>query len=117
MIVTLPAIAQDDDLPQETDPKVRDKVNAARIAYLTDQLALTPDEAEKFWPIYNEFLEKRKTLRKEYRQKKLNPDPKKSREENDNEPDEGTSKTFHEATCILTSVGCIVEHVSVCCNE
>lgn len=85
MIVTLPAIAQDDDLPQETDPKVRDKVNAARIAYLTDQLALTPDEAEKFWPIYNEFLEKRKTLRKEYRQKKLNPDPKKSREENDND--------------------------------
>lgn len=85
MILTLPVVAQDDDLPQETDPKVRDKVNAARVAYLTDQLGLTPGEAEKFWPVYNEFLEKRKSLHREYRHKKLNPDPKKSRDENDTE--------------------------------
>ena len=51
-LVAFSAAAQDDeDLPQQ-EPKVREKIEAARIAYITDQLALTPEEAEKFWPIY-----------------------------------------------------------------
>jgi len=28
---------------------------AYKIAYITEQLDLTPEEAEKFWPLYNEF--------------------------------------------------------------
>jgi len=28
---------------------------AYKIAYITQQLDLTPEEAEKFWPLYNEF--------------------------------------------------------------
>ena len=28
---------------------------AYKIAYITQQLDLSPEEAEKFWPIYNEF--------------------------------------------------------------
>jgi hypothetical protein len=32
-----------------------DRVNAYRIAFLTRRLNLTPQEAEKFWPVYNEF--------------------------------------------------------------
>ena len=28
---------------------------AYKIAYITQELDLTPEEAEKFWPIYNEF--------------------------------------------------------------
>lgn len=31
-----------------------DKVKAYKIAYITDKLDLTPEEAQKFWPIYNE---------------------------------------------------------------
>jgi len=82
VIITIPVFAQDDDLPQEADPKVRDKIRAAHVAYLTTELGLTPEEAEKFWPIYNEFLEKRKTLHREFRQKKQNPDPNKTEDQN-----------------------------------
>lgn len=31
----------------------KEKIRAYKIAYLTDQLDLTEQEAEKFWPIYN----------------------------------------------------------------
>ncbi|RAV99522.1 hypothetical protein [Pseudochryseolinea flava] len=84
LVIALPAFAQeDDDVPQNADPKVKDKIEAARIAYLTDQLGLTPAEAEKFWPVYREFAEKRLDLKKQYRQAKRNPNPNVSTEEND----------------------------------
>lgn len=38
-----------------------DKFKAKKIAYITDAINLTPVEAEKFWPVYNEF-EKKKFL-------------------------------------------------------
>lgn len=81
MLMVLPAFAQDDDLPAAQDPKVRDKIQAARVAYITDQLALTPEEAEKFWPIYREFSEKRKEIRQQMRDSKRNPDPNKTTEQ------------------------------------
>ena len=65
--MSIPAFAQDDELPQPQDQKVRDKIEAARIAYITDQLQLTPAEAEKFWPIYREFADKRREIRRELR--------------------------------------------------
>lgn len=34
------------------------KFKAKKIAYLTDAINLTPAEAEKFWPVYNEFDQK-----------------------------------------------------------
>lgn len=40
-----------------------DKLSAFRIAYITDELELTTDEAQKFWPIFNEWEEERKALR------------------------------------------------------
>ncbi len=83
LLMALPAWTQDDDLPQAQDPKVKDKINAARIAYITDQLGLTPEEAEKFWPIYREFSQNRVELKKQYRDMKKNPDPNKTAEQND----------------------------------
>lgn len=69
------AVAQDDDLPPSQDQKVRDKIEAARIAYITDQLQLTPGEAEKFWPIYREFAQKRRDIRVQLRNSAKNADP------------------------------------------
>jgi hypothetical protein len=83
LLMAVTAWAQDDDLPQAQDPKVRDKINAARIAYITDQLGLTPEEAEKFWPIYREFSQNRAQLKQQYREMKKNPDPNKTTEQND----------------------------------
>ena len=36
-----------------------EKIKAEKVAFLTTQLALTPAEAEKFWPIYNEMEQQR----------------------------------------------------------
>ena len=43
----------------------RDKMKAYKIAYITDQLNLSTQEAEKFWPIYNTHEERLTKLRKE----------------------------------------------------
>src|SRR5687767_237626 len=37
---------------QQNDPDLKDKIRAAEIAYLSKQLDLTPEEAQKFWPRY-----------------------------------------------------------------
>ena len=60
---------------------LKDKIRAAEIGYLSKQLELTPAEAEKFWPIYNEFTQKRTGLRQQYKDAERNinpnnPDPK-----------------------------------------
>jgi len=39
-----------------------DKVEALRIAFISQQLNLTPQEAQKFWPVYNQFRGDMKTL-------------------------------------------------------
>jgi len=80
-LMIIPAFAQDEEVPAAQDPKVREKIQAARIAYITDQLALTPAEAEKFWPIYHEFAERRKEIRQQLKDMKKNPDPNKTTEE------------------------------------
>ena len=43
----------------------REKVKALKVAYITEQLELTTDEAQKFWPIYNAFDENQAELRHE----------------------------------------------------
>lgn len=48
--------------------KVREKmekIKAMKVAFITNELALTPDESAKFWPLYNDFETKQKTLRRE----------------------------------------------------
>ena len=35
-----------------------EKIDALRIAYITDNLNLSPTEATEFWPVYNEFENK-----------------------------------------------------------
>lgn len=43
----------------------KDKIETMHIAYLSQRLNLTTTEAEKFWPIYNEFRTEQDKLRKE----------------------------------------------------
>lgn len=45
----------------------RDKVEALRIAFITEKLSLTPDQAQKFWPIYNQLNDEMKKLRQQYK--------------------------------------------------
>jgi Spy/CpxP family protein refolding chaperone len=51
---------------QETKTKrpSREKVKAMKIGYITDKLSLTTEEAQKFWPVYNEYEAKMDGMRK-----------------------------------------------------
>lgn len=42
------------------------RIEAAKIALITERLELTPSQAEKFWPVYNEFTDKRRELRRSF---------------------------------------------------
>ena len=44
-----------------------ERIKALRIAYISDQLNLTPEEAQKFWPIFNQFDDKQAELHKQKR--------------------------------------------------
>lgn len=40
---------------QNTNETKKEKIDAMRNAYITTQMGLNADEAQKFWPIYNEY--------------------------------------------------------------
>jgi len=61
------AMAQHHPNPQAEQRK--EKIEALKIAYITKELSLTPEEAQVFWPVYNEYQNKQEMLRKEFRQK------------------------------------------------
>ena len=37
------------------------------MAFITDRLALTSEEAQRFWPVYNEFTDQFETIKKKQR--------------------------------------------------
>lgn len=45
------------------DDEHGERIKALKTAYITNALNLTPQEAEKFWPIYNDYSEKINELR------------------------------------------------------
>jgi len=44
-----------------------DRIEALRVAYITQQLNLTPAEAQNFWPVYNAYRSDLTTLQKNYK--------------------------------------------------
>jgi len=46
----------------------QERLNAYKIAFFTKRLNLTSQEAEKFWPVYNEFQEKKSRIQQERNQ-------------------------------------------------
>ncbi len=43
----------------------KEQIKAMKVAYITNELSLTSDEAAKFWPLYNAFEEKQHEIRKQ----------------------------------------------------
>ena len=39
-----------------------ERLQTARIAYITTRISLKPEQAEKFWPVFNAFTNSRETL-------------------------------------------------------
>lgn len=44
-------------------------IESRRIAFLTEKMSLTPEEARQFWPVYNEYNRKRDELTADHRRK------------------------------------------------
>ncbi|MDN4164857.1 hypothetical protein QWY31_05050 [Cytophagales bacterium LB-30] len=53
---------------QAQEKEALKKIESARIALISERLALTPEQAEKFWPVYREYTQKRQALRQELQQ-------------------------------------------------
>lgn len=47
-----------------------EQMEARRVAFITRELSLSPDEAQDFWPVYNEYHEKRKEMMFRHQQQK-----------------------------------------------
>jgi len=45
----------------------REKIKSLKVAFITDRLDLSAKEAQTFWPVYNDYEEKREALRQKER--------------------------------------------------
>jgi hypothetical protein len=48
-------------------PGKQDKVEALKVSFITEKINLTTQEAQSFWPLYNEYNDKIKLARKSFR--------------------------------------------------
>ncbi|WP_297510562.1 sensor of ECF-type sigma factor [Flavobacterium sp.] len=62
---TLSTIAQPPGRMRERIKEKKEQVKSQKIAFITQELNLSPDEAAKFWPIYNAYDEKQAEIRKQ----------------------------------------------------
>lgn len=53
--------------PREMGMPDNDKIRALRVAFITEQLDLSSEEAERFWPVHNAFHKQMRELQEERR--------------------------------------------------
>lgn len=54
-------------LPMLAQPGKQDKVEALKVSFITQKVNLTTQEAQSFWPVYNEYTDKIKYARRTFR--------------------------------------------------
>ncbi len=69
--------------------KKEDKVKAWKIAFITERLDLTSEEAQKFWPIFNAYEAECKALKEKY---KVDPDANKDGTVSEEEAEKALAK-------------------------
>ena len=60
VFISVNAMAQDGPFIR----KKKEQIKALKVAFITDELSLTPDEATKFWPLFNAFEDKQQEIKK-----------------------------------------------------
>lgn len=53
-------------MAQEVDER-NQKIQAMKVAFITEKINLSPKEAQQFWPVYNEYQEKRDKINAQLR--------------------------------------------------
>jgi len=67
ILLSLPNYAQNG----QRKKLLKEKIEAQKIAYITNALSLTSGEAQQFWPVYNEFSDKNEELLKAFRKNNI----------------------------------------------
>lgn len=63
-LTSLSSFAQDGPLRERFKQK-KEQIKSLKIAFITNELNLTPDEAAKFWPLFNAFEDKQQEIKKQ----------------------------------------------------
>ncbi|MFP3859281.1 MAG: hypothetical protein ACLFUW_00515 [Bacteroidales bacterium] len=66
LLLSISAAGQEDK-----NQSIREQIQTEKIAFFTEKIGLTLQEAEKFWPVYNEYWDKKNKIDEE-RKKKMN---------------------------------------------
>jgi len=66
MLTSMVAVAQPERRPGDFEEK-REKIEAIKVAFITEQIDLTIEESQSFWPVYNQMSDKEHDLRKAQR--------------------------------------------------
>ena len=61
VLISINALAQDGAFIR----KKREQIKSLKVAFITNELNLTPDEATKFWPLYNAYEDKQRDIKKQ----------------------------------------------------
>jgi len=64
---SLNAFAQEDDNMQLPEDRMQE-IKAQKTAFLTQRMDLTPEEAQRFWPVYNQYDKEVDAVRKDMRE-------------------------------------------------
>jgi Skp family chaperone for outer membrane proteins len=65
--MTVVVCAQPHHGPPRLSPERMQEIRAQKSAYITARINLTPEEAQRFWPVYNKYDEESEALRRELR--------------------------------------------------
>lgn len=82
-------------LGQEKDHPANEYVTSQKIAFFTEKIGLTPEEAEKFWPVYNAYWKKKNAIIEE-RQNKMSHYSKKQENLSPEEMEELADSYIHQ---------------------
>lgn len=66
------ALAQRGQRERQERHERHEQIEARRVAFITRELSLTPAEAQEFWPVYNEYNQKRAQMMARHRQQRMN---------------------------------------------
>jgi len=65
LLFSCSVFAQIDGETREHIGEIRERIKAQKVAFITERLSLTVEEAQNFWPIYNAFESKTEKIRSE----------------------------------------------------
>lgn len=68
LLLTILSFSSTEAQAQRRNEEEMKKIEDAKVAIITNRLSLTPEQSKGFWPIYNEFSQKKREMNRSMRQ-------------------------------------------------